>query len=207
MNNSDTGKTEPFFAGVEPAETQHHLGDAAGTVSHDGGANPGGPDPADSATEVAQLTGEIAQLKAQLQEAGERVLRSAAEMENVRRRAADDVSKAHKFSIESFAESLIPVVDSLEMALKVENPTVESLREGTEATLRQLMASFEKNKLTVIDPAGEKFDPNCHQAISMVPAAALNPPVPANHVASVLQKGYLINDRVLRPAMVTGVQA
>jgi len=157
--------------------------------------------------EIAQLTGEIVQLKAQVAEMHDRQLRQAAEMENVRRRAAEDVSKAHKFSIESFAESLIPVVDSLEMALKVESPTTESLKEGTEATLRQLMTAFDKNKLKSIDPAGEKFDPNLHQAISMVPSNAVEPPVPANHVATVLQKGYLINDRVLRPALVTVVQA
>ncbi len=128
-------------------------------------------------------------------------------MENVRRRAAEDVSKAHKFSIESFAESLIPVKDSLEMALKVETPTVESLQEGVEATLRQLSGSFEKNQLVEIDPMGQKFDPNLHQAISMVPQSACNPPVEPNHVASVLQKGYLINDRILRPALVTVAEA
>ena len=128
-------------------------------------------------------------------------------MENVRRRAAEDVSKAHKFSIESFAEALIPVKDSLEMALKTETPTVESMKEGVEATLRQLTGAFDKNQLVEIDPLGQKFDPNQHQAISMVPQSACNPPVEPNHVATVLQKGYLINDRVLRPALVTVAEA
>ena len=121
--------------------------------------------------------------------------------------AKEDVSKAHKYAIESFAESLLPVRDSLELALKAENVTVESMREGVDATLRLLASVFDKNKLIVIDPAGQKFDPNLHQAISMVPGSAANPPVAANHVVAVLQKGYLINDRVLRPALVTVAQA
>lgn len=218
MNSTNNEKVEPFIGGNDQPDSEPGFGesldhvDAAQNMPGDDGSaqdNPQAANPAsdDPVIEIAQLSGEIAQLKAQLLEAHDRQLRTAAEMENVRRRAADDVSKAHKFSIESFAESLIPVVDSLEMALKVESPTVESLREGTEATLRQVMTSFEKNKLIAIEPAGEKFDPNHHQAISMVPANAVNPPLPANHVATVLQKGYLINDRVLRPALVTVVQA
>ena len=134
-------------------------------------------------------------------------VRAVADLENVRRRAQEDVSKAHKYAIESFAESLLPVRDSLELALKAENVTVESMREGVDATLRLLASVFDKNKLIVIDPAGQKFDPNLHQAISMVPGSAANPPVAANHVVAVLQKGYLINDRVLRPALVTVAQA
>ncbi|MGC1443772.1 MAG: nucleotide exchange factor GrpE [Burkholderiaceae bacterium] len=150
---------------------------------------------------------EILELQAQLAEEKERYIRAMAEMENVRRRAADEVTKAHKFSIESFAEALIPVADSLEMALKVETPTVESLKEGVEATLRQLSGAFERNRLVNIDPLGEKFNPNQHQAISMMPASATNPPVEPNHVATVLQKGYLINDRVIRPALVVVAEA
>jgi len=126
-------------------------------------------------------------------------LRARAEMDNLRRRTQADVANAHKYAIEAFAESLLPVRDGLEMALKVERPTVENLREGVEATLRLLAAAFERHKLMVIEPVGEKFDPNRHQAISTVPGGD----VPANHVVSVLQKGYLINDRVLRPALVT----
>lgn len=151
--------------------------------------------PPSGATALESLQAELAAEK-------ERYLRAMAEMENVRRRAAEDVAKAHKFSIESFAEALIPVKDSLEMALKVETPTVESLNEGVEATLRQLSNAFERNQLIELDPLGQKFDPNHHQAISMMPASATNPPVEPNHVATVLQKGYLINDRVLRPALV-----
>ena len=126
-------------------------------------------------------------------------LRLRAEMDNLRKRGQIDVAAAHKYANEHFAESLLPVRDSLEMSLKVDVPSVESLREGVEATLRLLAAAFERHKLHAIDPVGEKFDPNRHQAISMVPAGD----VPPNHVVSVLQKGYLINDRVLRPALVT----
>ena len=126
-----------------------------------------------------------------------------AEAENVRRRAQEDVAKAHKFAIESFAESMLPVRDSLEMALTVEVPSVESLREGVEATLRQLTQAFERNRVLEIDPLHQKFDPHLHQAISMAPSKDVAP----NHVVSVLQKGYMINERILRPALVTVSQS
>ena len=126
-------------------------------------------------------------------------LRSKAEMDNVRRRAQDDVAKAHKFAVESFAESLLPVIDSLEAALKTEHAAPDAVRSGIELTLKQLTAAFEKNRLAPIDPAGQKFDPNLHQAISMVPSDT----VPAQHVVATLQKGWTISERVLRPALVT----
>lgn len=148
----------------------------------------------------------LADAQAKAAEHYDMYVRAVAEMENVRRRAQDDVAKAHKYAIESFAESLLPVRDSLEMALKADAPSIESIREGVEATLKLFASVFEKNKLIEIDPAGQKFDPNVHQAISMVPAAATKPPVPPNHVVNVLQKGYLINDRVLRPALVIVAQ-
>ncbi|MDO4904606.1 MAG: nucleotide exchange factor GrpE [Lautropia sp.] len=157
-----------------------------------------------SADEQA-LMAEIEALRAELAEAENRAtnnyeqfVRATAEGENIRRRATEDVAKAKKFAIESFAESLLPVCDSLEMALKVDAPTIDSIRQGAETTLRQLLHALERNKVVVVDPLGERFDPNTQQAISMQPSAE----VPANHVVSVLQKGYLINDRVLRPAMV-----
>ena len=133
-------------------------------------------------------------------------LRARADVENLRKRAQADVASAHKFAIEGFAESLLPVRDSLEMALTVASPSLDVLREGVSATLRQLASAFEKNRVIEISPVGEKFDPNRHQAISTVPTASTTPPVPANHVVAVLQKGYLINDRVLRPALVTVAQ-
>ena len=111
-------------------------------------------------------------------------------------------AKAHKYGIENFAESLVPVMDSLHAALAVQNATLESYREGIEMTRKQLAAAFEKHRLLEIDPVGEKFDPHRHQAISMQPAGQVAP----GHVISVLQKGYLIADRVLRPALVVVAQ-
>ncbi len=111
----------------------------------------------------------------------------------------DEVAKAHKFAIESFAEALVPVVDSLEKALEIKDATAPQMREGVELTLRQLRSAFEKNALAQIDPAGQKFDPHFHQAISSVPASAEHAP---NQVVTVLQKGWTIADRVLRPALV-----
>ena len=124
-------------------------------------------------------------------------LRAKAETENVRRRAQDDISKAHKFAIEKFAGELLAVKDSLEAALAAENPSTESLKAGSELTLKQLVAAFEKSGLKEINPAGEKFDPNFHQAISMIESEQ-----EPNTVVTVLQKGYLIAERVLRPALV-----
>ncbi len=165
------------------------------------------PDTAAAAGGADGLEARLAAAEAKAAEHYDLYVRAVTDMENVRRRAQEDVSKAHKYAIESFAESLLPVRDSLELALKTENVSLESMREGVEATLRLFASVFEKNKLIVIDPAGQKFDPNLHQAISMVPGSAANPPVAANHVVTVLQKGYLINDRVLRPALVTVAQA
>jgi molecular chaperone GrpE len=134
----------------------------------------------------------------QVSELRDQLLRARADVENTRRRSQDDVSKAHKFGIESFAESMVPVKDSLEAALTQPDQTLEGLRQGVEATLKQLSAAFERNRLLEIAPAaGDKFDPHHHQAISSVPND-----LPANAVVQTLQKGYLIVDRVLRPALV-----
>ena len=156
---------------------------------------------------------EISVLKAALENAHHEVekskevyLRLAADMENLRRRTQEDVAKAHKYAIESFAESLVPVRDSLEMALAVENQTPEALKDGVAATMRQLEAAFERGKVVVLNPVGEKFNPNQHQAVAMVPGDSVDPAVASNHVVAVLQKGYLINDRVLRPALVSVAQ-
>ncbi len=130
-------------------------------------------------------------------------LRAKADGENIRRRAQEDVSKAHKFAIESFCESLVPVMDSLEAAV-VADASPEAMRSGVELTLKQLQSAFEKSKVLAISPLGEKFDPNRHQAISMVPAPD---GVQPNHVVAVLQKGYVIADRILRPALVTVAQS
>jgi len=124
-------------------------------------------------------------------------LRAKAEGENIRRRAQEDISKAHKFAVERFAGELLAVKDSLEAALAVPEQTVDSFKAGVELTLKQLVAAFEKNALNEVSPAGEKFDPHKHQAIVMVESEQ-----EANTVVTVLQKGYTIADRVLRPALV-----
>jgi molecular chaperone GrpE len=152
---------------------------------------------------LPSLEEQLAATEAKLAEMHDAFMRAKADGENIRRRAQEDVSKAHKFAVESFAEALVPVKDSLEMALKVEAPTLESLKEGVEMTLKQLSAAFERNRLIAIEPAqGEKLDPNKHQAVAVVPADQ-----EANTVVTVLQKGYMIADRLLRPAIVTAAQA
>ncbi len=144
----------------------------------------------------------MAEAQAKIAELQESFLRAKAETENVRRRAQEDVTKAHKFAIESFAEHLLPVVDSLEAAVAHSSDDLQKVREGVELTLRQLSGALEKGRVVAINPpAGEKFDPHRHQAISMVPADQ-----EPNTVVSVLQKGFVIADRVLRPALVTVAQ-
>jgi molecular chaperone GrpE len=179
------------------------IGEGVGAGQQDQAAGVAAEMNAEMAAELAGLKASLEAAEAKAKEADEQYLRALAEMENVRRRAQEDVSKAHKFAIESFAESVLPVRDSLEMALTVEVPSVESLREGVEATLRQLTQAFERNRLMLIDPLHQKFDPHLHQAIAMVPSKDVAP----NHVVSVLQKGYMINDRILRPALVTVSQS
>ena len=139
------------------------------------------------------------ELEARHAELNEAFLRAKAEAENIRRRSDEEVAKARKFAVESFAESLLPVKDSLEAAIAIPAATPEQLLEGVHATLRQLSAALQRNKVIEINPpAATKFDPHRHQAISVVPASQ-----EPNTVVAVLQKGYLIADRVLRPALVT----
>ena len=139
------------------------------------------------------------ELEARHAELNEAFLRAKAEAENTRRRADEEVAKTRKFAVEGFAESLLPVKDSLEAAIAIPAATPEQLLEGVHATLRQLSAALQRNKVVEINPpATTRFDPHQHQAISVVPAAQ-----EPNTVVAVLQKGYLIADRVLRPALVT----
>ena len=132
-------------------------------------------------------------------------LRAKAEGENIRRRAQDDIAKAGKFAIEKFAGELLAVKDSLEAAQSNEKQDAETLKAGVELTLRQLAAAFEKSQLVDINPAGQKFDPHKHQAISQIEAS--DPAVEANTVLSVLQKGYALHERVIRPALVVVAKA
>jgi molecular chaperone GrpE len=146
---------------------------------------------------IAGLEAQLAAATAEAARLGEEFLRAKAETENTRRRAAEDVAKAHKFSVESFATSLLAVRDSLEAALAVGSPSIESLREGVELTHRQLSAAFERAGVVQVDPAGERFDPHRHEAMGQVPSDQA-----PNTVVNVLRKGYLLNDRVIRPALV-----
>jgi molecular chaperone GrpE len=148
---------------------------------------------------LADAQAELANVKAQNATLADQYLRAQADVQNARRRADEEISKARKFAVEGFADSLLPVLDSLEAGLAIQSATPEQIREGAEATLRQLKSALERNKVIEINPtAGTKFDPHHHQAISVVPAQQ-----EANTVVTVLQKGYLIADRVLRPALVT----
>jgi molecular chaperone GrpE len=195
-------ETSPAGTPGAPAASAHpgsgdaplSAADAAETASLAAAAGPS----------VAELQRQLAEAQARAHESHDLYLRARADIENTRRRAQDDIAKAHKYAVESFAEQLVPVMDSLEKAVENTQAPLETLRDGVSITLRQLRGAFERGRLLPIDPAGQKFDPHRHQAISMVPAPE---GVPANHVVAVLQKGWLINDRVLRPALVTVAQA
>lgn len=200
---ADAAPQTDSSAATDASPSRHADGAATGDGRPDALAGdeirPGvGPGPG-AAAEMPAGEAALEQAQARATEYYDAFLRSKAEMENVRRRAQDDVARAHKFAVEGFAESLLPVIDSLEAALKVENASTEAMRSGVELTLKQLVAAFEKNRLVAIDPAGQRFDPNLHQAISMLPSDE----VPAQHVIATLQKGFTIADRVLRPALVT----
>jgi molecular chaperone GrpE len=188
--NPEPRPTGPSAAAADPVTGEPPL--------HMPGADAPLP-PASDAEALAQAQGELATLKAKSAELADQYLRAKAEAENARRRADDEVSKARKFAVESFAESMLAVADSLEAGLGIQGATPEQIREGAQATLRQLVSALERHKVLAINPAaGTKFDPHQHQAISMVSAEQ-----EANTVVTVLQKGYLIADRVLRPALVT----
>ena len=157
------------------------------------------PETPDTSAAPASAEAQLAELQARHAEVSDAYLRAKAEVENIRRRADEEVSKARKFAVESFAEAMLPVRDSLEAAIAAPDAPVEKVLEGVHITLRQLAQALERNKVLEINPpAGTRFDPHQHQAISMVPADQ-----EANTVVTVLQKGYLIAERVLRPALVT----
>lgn len=153
--------------------------------------------------ELAETAKKLEAANAKAAEHFDLYVRAVAEMENVRRRCAEDVQKAQKFSIEKFAQNLLPVVDSLEKAIEVSQDMEGPMKEGVQATYRQLVHALEVSGMKMIDPKNEKFDPNTQQAIAMVPVAE---GLTAGHVAQVFQRGWLIHERVLRPAMVSVVQ-
>jgi molecular chaperone GrpE len=181
----------------EQVEEQNEATEAAAEESGAGAEQSGG-----------ELS-EVEELQAKLQEHQEQALRAQAEMQNVRRRAEIDVEKAHKFALEKFVKELLPVADSLEKAVEsTEGQTdsselVVSIREGVEMTLDLFMKSLAKFNVEQLDPVGEPFDPQQHEAMSMVPAPNAEP----NSVVAVVQKGYLLNGRVVRPAMVMVAKA
>ncbi|MET0442793.1 MAG: nucleotide exchange factor GrpE [Casimicrobiaceae bacterium] len=151
--------------------------------------------PADPAPDLPDLL-----KKAETEVAGLRdaFLRARAETDNVRKQAQADVARAHKYAVEKFAEDLLPVKDALEQTLAAENVSIETLKSGADLTLKALQSAFERAQVVELNPVGEKFDPHRHQAMTMVESAQ-----PPNTVVNVFQKGYLINDRTLRPALVT----
>jgi molecular chaperone GrpE len=205
--DKNSGGTCPFMAEADALDAEKQKQAQAATAAANAAASAAPSDAAgaemSAEEEIASLHAQLAQAKAQAKEEAlaenkDQLLRAAAEVQNARRRAEDEVSKARKFALEGFAESLLPVLDSLEAGLAVQDATVEQIREGAELTVKQLLAALERNKVLPIAPAaGDKFDPNQHQAISAVPADQ-----PANTVVTVLQKGYSIADRVLRPALI-----
>lgn len=191
FSDMENTQENPTSQNPTPAdETARQAAEAE--VSQDVAANTASEAPV-SGAEAA-----LAEAEAKITELQESFLRAKAETENVRRRAQEDVAKAHKFAIESFAEHLLPVVDSLEAAVAHSSDDLQKVREGVELTLRQLSGALEKGRVVALNPVGEKFDPHRHQAISMVPADQ-----EPNTVVAVLQKGFVIADRVLRPALVT----
>jgi molecular chaperone GrpE len=160
------------------------------------------------AADVKQLQAELAAARADAAENQDKFLRAKAETDNVRRRAEQDIAAARKYAVERFAAEVVPVRDSLDLArsldLQLDSASaVQKMHEGLDLTLKLMDGVFQKFGLSVIDPKGEKFDPSRHQAISMVESTE----VPANHVLEVVQKGFLLHDRVLRPAMVVVAKA
>ena len=156
----------------------------------------------ESAPAADRLEEQLRKVEQEAAEHRDAWLRARAEADNIRKRAQVEIANAHKFAVEEFAAELLPVKDSLEAALISENPSVESMRSGVELTLKQLAAVFERFNLSEINPVGQKFDPHRHQAISTVESEQ-----EANTVVQVLQKGYLLRDRVIRPALVTVAKA
>jgi molecular chaperone GrpE len=157
-------------------------------------------------TPIEQLAGQLTEATRKAEEHWDKFVRTQAELENLKRRAEKDVQNAHKFALEKFAKELLTVVDSLELGLQAatgDSPDVQKLREGMELTLKQLLSALEKFNIRVIDPEGEKFNPELHQAMAMQPSETAEP----NTVIKVFQKGYLLNERLLRPAMVVIAQA
>lgn len=176
-------------------ETQHATDDAAQPA----------PETASEPT-IESLQAQLASLAAAFESAKEQSLRSQAEAQNARRRAEQDIEKAHKFGLEKIVNDLLPVVDNLERALgaiDTSNDALSAVAEGIQLTYKSFIDSLARHQVIVVDPQGEPFDPNLHQAVSAVP----NPDVEPNTVINVFQKGYTLHGRLVRPAMVVVAKA
>lgn len=176
-------------------QRKHHQAETTETPPGDAAAEP--PVEPGGATGDAKSELDIAQ--AQAEENWDRYVRAAAELENVRKRSSKDVENAHRYALEKFGRDLLPVKDSLELGLSAaDNASVESLLEGSQATLKLLGTTMQQFGIEELDPAGEPFDPSLHEAISMQPSDEVEP----GSIVTVVQKGYTLNGRLLRPAMV-----
>jgi molecular chaperone GrpE len=159
------------------------------------------PEADSAAEEQSDLAQELAEAQAKIKEYWDQIVRLNAEIENNRKRAQRDIENAHKYAVKGFVESLLPVTDSMELGLgatAAENANVDSIKEGMSMTLDMFMQTLEKNGITQVNPVGEKFNPEQHQAMSIQESDEAEP----NTVIAVMQKGYLLNDRLIRPAMV-----
>lgn len=186
---------------VQPPVENDESQPVAGALPHDlpqPESGPSGGGAASAAEATPALEEQLKQALLSAQEHHDAWLRAKAEADNIRKRAQADITSAHKYAIENFSSDLLAVKDSLEAALAADKVTIESLKSGVELTLKQLNSVFDKNRITEINPAGQKFDPHRHQAITTVEADA-----EPNTVMQVFQKGYALNDRVIRPAMVS----
>jgi len=181
-SNSDQGSQVSVPIEAEAHAAQEGISEQAAPAAH-----------------LAQLLKEAEDEAAQLKDAW---LRAKAETDNVRKQAQNDIAKAHKYAIEKFAQELLNVRDALELTLATPNATIEALRDGVELTLKNLNAAFERERIAEINPQGQKYDPHRHQAMTMIESEQ-----PAGTVVQVFQKGYLLNDRVLRPALVAVAKA
>lgn len=180
---------------------------AAGQTDAHAQAAAGEENPHLDAPTIPALEAEIAQLMAKVNDQAESVLRAQAEMQNVRRRAERDVENAHKFALDKFSSDLLPIVDSLERALdaagQIEHDAVKAMKDGVELTLKMFVDTLAKHGVQQLNPVGQAFNPEFHQAMSMVPNAEMAP----NSVLAVMQRGYTLNGRLVRPAMVVVTKA
>ena len=189
---------QELFMSQDPVSPQDAAGDANPSANPAEGAQAQAQNGEGGNTAPLTLEQQLQQAEAKASEHHDAWLRAKAETENMRKRALLDVASAHKYAVEGMASELLPVRDSLEATLAAEKVDLDTLRSGVELTLKQLVAAFEKVQIKPINPQGEKFDPHRHQAISMLPSDQ-----EANTVLTVLQVGYQLHDRVVRPALVT----